>query len=509
MTSRTGTWVSATRTTAPGAAAGLLHPGWLFALAVLLTNDHLLKGAGLLPEPLTGKLSDLAGLVVAPVLLTRLLGGSAGARRLAFVATAGVFSAVNLSGGLAAAFDGALGALGLPWRTFVDPTDLVALVVLPFAWRIARPEDPRGSRAPRRALAAVGVLACAASSPAATWFTPAFVVNHTDADVQVRLRYPEATLHCDGISGRVARALDPDVFGPATPILLAPKETLALAQNQIAPTFDEDGVPQQARDQRCEAVLVSVEGASERIVFWDRLTGQRVELSYDEVPEELAEGALVIAGGGEGGVRLEPGAGLELLLPAEQISDDHCAIDRSESFGFSALEEAYVGTLRSLEVGDDGCARLGFDDREAPFFLCVPAEELPFSPGDALTLEPILQDPGRAVVLRRSGARPVSVTVFSEVEAITSSRYTATVVDRDCEGSRLECGTYVVPGALELDDGTRIAGGAAVEVVPPYSQRPVRIRVGRAERYVVGAPACEVGKDRPGARVDLMIIEES
>jgi hypothetical protein len=50
-------------------ARALLTPTWLLALVVLALNDHLLKGAGLLPGAVTGKLSDLAGMLVAPVLL--------------------------------------------------------------------------------------------------------------------------------------------------------------------------------------------------------------------------------------------------------------------------------------------------------------------------------------------------------------------------------------------------------------------------------------------------------
>ena len=44
---------------------GLLHPVALVALAILIVNDRLLKDAW--PGPVTGKLSDVAGLVVAPL----------------------------------------------------------------------------------------------------------------------------------------------------------------------------------------------------------------------------------------------------------------------------------------------------------------------------------------------------------------------------------------------------------------------------------------------------------
>jgi hypothetical protein len=49
------------------AAESLLHPLALVALGTLILNDHLLKG--LVGGPITGKLSDVAGLVVLPLVL--------------------------------------------------------------------------------------------------------------------------------------------------------------------------------------------------------------------------------------------------------------------------------------------------------------------------------------------------------------------------------------------------------------------------------------------------------
>jgi hypothetical protein len=58
---------------------------WASALALLLLNDHVLKCSGFLPGAVTGKLSDLAGLVVAPVLAAvlaaLLVGPGCGVRR--------------------------------------------------------------------------------------------------------------------------------------------------------------------------------------------------------------------------------------------------------------------------------------------------------------------------------------------------------------------------------------------------------------------------------------------
>src|SRR5687767_4407511 len=54
--------------------AWLLHPLTVLATVVLLVNDHVLKAAA--PGWLTGKASDVAGLLVAPPLLALVLTAS-------------------------------------------------------------------------------------------------------------------------------------------------------------------------------------------------------------------------------------------------------------------------------------------------------------------------------------------------------------------------------------------------------------------------------------------------
>ncbi|MBX6723359.1 MAG: hypothetical protein IRY92_09020, partial [Dactylosporangium sp.] len=51
--------------------AWLAHPVTLAAVVVLVVNDHLLKDA--YPGLVTGKLSDVAGLVLAPAVLASLV----------------------------------------------------------------------------------------------------------------------------------------------------------------------------------------------------------------------------------------------------------------------------------------------------------------------------------------------------------------------------------------------------------------------------------------------------
>lgn len=131
----------------------------LAALAVLAINDHLLKGAGVLPGWLTGKLSDLAGLIFFPLLLTATLDTAAlAAARLgvridfslrrwkliaATVATGAVFSALKLIPALPAAAESGAAALGWDIAIVCDPGDLVALPGLAVAMLLGEAEIAR------------------------------------------------------------------------------------------------------------------------------------------------------------------------------------------------------------------------------------------------------------------------------------------------------------------------------------------------------------------------------
>src|SRR5262245_14170325 len=108
-------------------ARGLLHPAWLASLVLLALNDHVLKGSGLLPAVVTGKLSDVVGLAVAPLLLASLLRvRSFGPWVACHVAVGVVFSALQLSVPAADAWSALMGLFGFPWVITSDPTDLLA-----------------------------------------------------------------------------------------------------------------------------------------------------------------------------------------------------------------------------------------------------------------------------------------------------------------------------------------------------------------------------------------------
>lgn len=135
----------------PGGA--LLHPLAVASLALLVVNDHLLKQS--IPGVMTGKLSDVAGLVFFPLVLVSswewaqsLRGASPVAGRPviagAIVLTGLGFCAIQLWAPAGSAWAWGLGALQAPlhgsWRPVVhtaDPTDLLALPALAVAAWIA------------------------------------------------------------------------------------------------------------------------------------------------------------------------------------------------------------------------------------------------------------------------------------------------------------------------------------------------------------------------------------
>lgn len=163
------------------------HPAVLLAVAVLLVNDHLLKRRW--PGPVTGKLSDLAWMLVAPPVLALVLTIAATAvaqatrrvpsartveaDRIALAAILGTgvgFTVTKASAGGAAVVSGLWSAGGVPTRIVGDPTDLAVLPLLGVSWLLwtrarSRPVGARGIRMAKVLLAVpLAVVAMVATS---------------------------------------------------------------------------------------------------------------------------------------------------------------------------------------------------------------------------------------------------------------------------------------------------------------------------------------------------------
>ncbi|MGN6523549.1 MAG: hypothetical protein ACTHMZ_10190, partial [Actinomycetes bacterium] len=151
-------------------------PPTLLALAVLALNDHWVKQAA--PGVVTGKLSDVAGLVLAPALLAVALALLRVPRStpVALVATAVGFTVVKTTVRGVEAANALWSAVGWPTQMLRDPTDLIALPALLLAAWVATIQRRRTSGARRNVALALGslalpfaVVATAATSPCNTW----------------------------------------------------------------------------------------------------------------------------------------------------------------------------------------------------------------------------------------------------------------------------------------------------------------------------------------------------
>lgn len=133
------------------------------ATAVLALNDHVLKQAH--PSWVTGKVSDVAGLIVAPWLLARLLQpwGERRAGGWAVGLVGAGFAAVKVLPAVTVAFETVLRALGWTSQVVTDPTDLLALPALVVGARLVGVEARPGGLLVPFALS-FGLVASAATS---------------------------------------------------------------------------------------------------------------------------------------------------------------------------------------------------------------------------------------------------------------------------------------------------------------------------------------------------------
>lgn len=258
-----------------GSALGSV--GFWSALVVLITNDHWLKGSGLLPGWLTGKLSDFTGLFVAPVLLATLLRARRTATILACLAVVATpFSLIKVVPPFARAVERVTHVIALDWRLWSDPTDLLALVVLPLAWAALRAQTPTNSgRMPRWWVERLGgvaaALVCVATSAYDRHLTTAVaIVNVTHDSVPLQVFRPSQPLDCE------AAVVDPRAFLSANDFSfeacheLEPFEAVALDVDWSGEGPDgQPHTPPPDAARICDAVLLRAEGLDDTIVFWN------------------------------------------------------------------------------------------------------------------------------------------------------------------------------------------------------------------------------------------------
>lgn len=273
--------------------AALAHPLFAVALIALIVNDHALKGAGLLPGVVTGKLSDVAGLLVAPAVLAWILRARTQRGWLAAHAIVGVgFAALELAPALAAAVERASAAAGVPMRMWPDPTDLLALPALAISFVVLRSAERRRA-APM--IGVVALIACTATShsspPPRYPFRPRGVapadvfLRHTgseDLSVSVRRLRDGVEVDCDGLTDEPERMLDDGDF--------TEPQRWTLARGDGVPLWDRlDDAP----TRECYAVRLSAHG-HEWLLTWRDGTPPVGEMELRLEPNVPAEPSAVV-----------------------------------------------------------------------------------------------------------------------------------------------------------------------------------------------------------------------
>lgn len=426
---------------------------WIAALALLVVNDHMLKGSGLLPGLVTGKLSDFAGLIVAPVLLASVLQVRDRQRLAAcHVAVGLVFAGIQLSLPFAERWSGLMGALGHPWTITSDPTDLLALPMLLVSWRLLQPAMHQPIAAGLRQLAVAGLSVFGLWATVATsddggadwndegWdgtdgefyedvFAELVINNANDHDLAIYVRplRDEVEFDCAAVAKDPARMLPEHAFGDAVHWVLPARTNLGIEGSGL-----------------CGAAWVAGEGIPAQLLFWSRTTtypsnvfpGQYFDLS------ELPAAATAVVFEGSGAATWHAGEDFR-FTPPSSVPELPAACEPSGSGRIELDPNLPIGNeveLIERDYGPDGCFELELTDGLEPAntwisYLCIPEHALPFAVGewirflplfigsntievlllDPATHEPALDDQGRSV---RKSSLVRGATSLEEVEEL-------------------------------------------------------------------------------------------
>lgn len=376
-------------------ARALVHPLWWAALLLLVLNDHGLKSAGWLPGALTGKLSDVAGLIVAPALLATLLRcRTRRALALAHGAVGAGFAAINLWPAAAAAVEWATALTPFPWRITVDPTDLLALPALLGSWALLVPAMERRRPGLRRPLEVgtvlAGAVACLGTSPPdepvyPSWHADLLIGNGTSQTLVLRLRplKESVRIDCAAVAAAPSAVLRPELFATAA-------VTWEVEPGRTVPARGT-GDPATLEEAPCYAYLLEGGGLARTLLFWQAADYPLLDVSSRL---EAADPARVVAiDESDGPVTTAPheAAFVPAFVAGERPTEPPCLVPDA-SGGVDWSEPLPLGTrvIESVAMGADGChvvtLRAQASGAEQRLYLCAPLAALPFAADEELTV---------------------------------------------------------------------------------------------------------------------------
>jgi hypothetical protein len=321
---------------------------YLGALLVLIANDGWLKGAGSLPGWLTGKLSDVAGLVVAPVTLTLFLGRERPLlRHLAFALTAGVFALVNLSPWCSARFIELLSMIGVSWTLWPDITDLVALLILPLSWVTSQVLLRHRYRFGDRLARIPAALACLASGQE-EHFGSAFLYNQGEKAAFVEVsRVP--WLSCELLESVGTERIVRSDFVSAGLFRLDPGEAHPLDRITVNVGTGSD----------CSCNVFRVSVAGNGVVVRPEPGGWRLEERPSERVVNKARERLIVV---EGQAAPSPGKKLARLNVADEVEPDpQGCFDEPPAMTFNLRAPTVAGPIVAVEPVAGNCFQVSLD----------------------------------------------------------------------------------------------------------------------------------------------------
>jgi hypothetical protein len=474
----------------------LKHPLFLGALFVLVINDHLLKGSGLLPGALTGKISDFAGLIVAPWVLVALLGLSKKrAISRAHIAVGVVFAAINVSALAARTFEKLTALTPFPWAITVDPTDLLGLWALFVSFRILLPvhitPDARASRRPQQVAAqllkgatfASALLACMATSPPPfPAQVPLHLANDTEqvVDVRVRMLKESVRFDCAFVAEAPARRLSRELFAPAQVFRLNENTAMALWED-----FNNS----------CTAFLVDGANLPPTLLFWEQ-DGSRHQ--FNAVSSELSEDAAVFIRGGSSGLSFSTHEANIGGLPANRSDASGCEIpDQGTSVDWSTPVPTGNRILERVTSSPDGCHRLLFENSNAAAFYMCTGSDFPFEAGAELE---VIELGSRVALI--SGARRLEIGRTNSFHGTLEITLVASE-SAGCNGSINSCGELQIPLQVELQSETStdpLRAGQSIEM----DDGQTTLTILRAFRTPIFDEACGVDDLEESRHLELI-----
>ena len=460
------------------------HPLWGLSLAVLLANDHALKGAGIVPSWVTGKLSDLAGYFLFPTLLATVL--RVRSRRgllLCHLLTVGLLLLTELS---PAFCEWLLAVSG--HRLWPDPTDLVALVSIGLSWRILvplalRPESPRvvGDRR-RKVMVMLGAVATVATSPrpprdgqlVQNWdqSTEVFIENNRGQSLQVRLSAPREDIEydCEAALSRPQELFSATQFSVVRHVTLSNGDTLPLSGFNLK------------QRAGCNVIWIAAEGSPEFLAVW-----RSGSFASGNNPTTAGGHTRILDG------TLEGTEGLLTPAPSTEPSpiSPQCEASSPDSLPAwsSTLPASGPHTLRQILRGSDGCdvLVLAQGSAESRFTLCSEPVVFPFAVGDSLRFSLAADASDGLVVSGQSAGKTVSLSLVRHATGLPSTR-----MSPPCPVARATCGAgeavrVQVPTTLGI---SRALARGEQETYSMGSQS-VTVHVRRAEQVLLNDLRCD------------------